>query len=260
MCRNSLKPPWTFSSHRHPQYPHKSRFGTPTQNQWLQQANDRIGECWRPGSQIPWQNFKGRVQIRNQPSFLFCKDLFNASTWSNIPYCACAMRMVMPTLGDISCGTLSRPVGWTYMRMGPAPTQPAVELHPSKKKHMPHAMTHQVLQQTSNHPCNESATPKSHPKKWFKHIQTILTRCNCPKHYPTQMVLGPGCNFKFVSNLWISSIPATSCCLPHHFSPRHHGAIGGVHVARDAVQGARHTRAIVGGPAATQQLVLVEGI
>lgn len=59
----------------------------------------------------------------------------------------------------------------------------------TQKKHMQHAMTHQVLQQTSNHPCNESATPKSPPKKLFKHIQTILTRCNCPKHYPTQMVL-----------------------------------------------------------------------
>lgn len=58
--------------------------------------------------------------------------------------------------------------------------------------------------------------------------------------------------------IWLT----VSCGYLFHqaLEPGDDGAIGGVHVARDAVQGARHTRAIVGGPAATQQLVLVEGV
>lgn len=44
------------------------------------------------------------------------------------------------------------------------------------------------------------------------------------------------------------------------FPPRHHGAIGGVHVARDAVQRAGHPAAVVRGPAATKQLVTVDGV
>lgn len=44
------------------------------------------------------------------------------------------------------------------------------------------------------------------------------------------------------------------------FPPRHHGAVSGVHVPRDAVQRARHPAAVVRGPAATQQLVAVDGV